>query len=258
MNNTGYFGPRPANRPRILAHRGLTFLSGKQVADENTFLAFQNAVEVGADYLESDIQVSSDGVPVLFHDLTLSRLTGNKKRISDLSIAEISAITLPLGGKIPTLRSALERFPDQKFNLDIKIPQAAAPAIAVIESLKAEPRVLISSFRDQLRRQALALTSSVIATSPGVSKVAQSYFAALLGTRTFFNSTLKSLDALQLPTKLYGLDFTAARFVQQVLDHGIELHYWTINDPEEMQMLFALGAHGIVTDRADLALKAFS
>jgi glycerophosphoryl diester phosphodiesterase len=43
-----------------------------------------------------------------------------------------------------------------------------------------------------------------------------------------------------------------------VLAAGVEIHFWTINDPKQMQELFHLGAHGIVTDRADLAMKTFS
>ena len=43
-----------------------------------------------------------------------------------------------------------------------------------------------------------------------------------------------------------------------VLNQNKEIHYWTINDPDEMASLFALGAHGIVTDRSDIAIKVFS
>jgi glycerophosphoryl diester phosphodiesterase len=57
---------------------------------------------------------------------------------------------------------------------------------------------------------------------------------------------------------MYGIDFTHPRFVEAVLNQDKEIHYWTINDPIEMVSLFALGAHGIVTDRTDIATKAFS
>jgi glycerophosphoryl diester phosphodiesterase len=69
---------------------------------------------------------------------------------------------------------------------------------------------------------------------------------------------LRDIDALQLPQKLYGLDFTHPRFIEQVLQTETEIHYWTINEPALMQELFALGAHGIVTDRTDLARRAFN
>jgi glycerophosphoryl diester phosphodiesterase len=70
--------------------------------------------------------------------------------------------------------------------------------------------------------------------------------------------SLKDIDALQIPTKKFGIDFTHPRFVEALLNQQKEIHYWTINDPTEMTSLFLLGAHGIVTDRTDIATKVFS
>jgi glycerophosphoryl diester phosphodiesterase len=69
---------------------------------------------------------------------------------------------------------------------------------------------------------------------------------------------LVGIDALQIPIRFLSLDFTHPEFLEQILPLGVEVHYWTINDPKTMLELFALGAHGIVTDRADLAVKTFS
>jgi glycerophosphoryl diester phosphodiesterase len=71
-------------------------------------------------------------------------------------------------------------------------------------------------------------------------------------------ASLFNVQALQIPTRMYGIDFTHPRFVEAVLNENKEIHYWTINDPSEMVSLFALGAHGIVTDRSDIATKVFS
>jgi glycerophosphoryl diester phosphodiesterase len=57
---------------------------------------------------------------------------------------------------------------------------------------------------------------------------------------------------------MYGIDFTHPRFVEAVLSQEKEIHYWTINDPAEMVSLYSLGAHGIVTDRSDIAFKVFN
>jgi glycerophosphoryl diester phosphodiesterase len=69
---------------------------------------------------------------------------------------------------------------------------------------------------------------------------------------------LVGIDALQIPIRFLALDFTHPKFLEQILPLGVEVHFWTINDPQTMLELFALGAHGIVTDRADLAVKTFS
>jgi glycerophosphoryl diester phosphodiesterase len=258
MKTTGYLGNHPESRPRIFAHRGLTFSGNTHVADENTLEAFELALEAGADYLESDIQVTKDRVPVLFHDRDLNRLIGKKSKISDLSWSELQSIRLPLQGKIPTLEQALQLFPHAKFNLDIKTPQAEDLGIRTILEQNAEDRVLVSSFSERSRKRALARSTTPLATSAGSSKVFASYILARTKRVTNLQRQLTAIDALQIPTKLYGIDFTHPKFLEQVLPLGVEIHYWTINDPNQMIELFNLGAHGLVTDRTDLALNAFS
>ena len=258
MKTTGYLDTHPGTRPRIFAHRGLTFQGDKSVADENTLQSFELALAAGADYLESDIQVTKDNVPVLFHDGDLTRLVGKKARISDLSFAQIEQIELPHLGKIPTLEETLVAFPEAKFNLDLKTPQAETVGIQTILKLNAENRVLVSSFSEASRKRALAISPTPLATSAGSSKVLLSYLLARAGMEKSLAKQLVGIDALQIPIRLYGIDFTHPKFLEQILPLGVEVHFWTINDPQTMLDLFALGAHGIVTDRADLAVKTFS
>ena len=258
MKTTGYLDTHPGTRPRIFAHRGLTFEGEKLVADENTLRSFDLAIMAGADYLESDIQVTRDKVPVLFHDDDLTRLVGRKAKVSDLTVLQLKQIELPLSGQIPTLEEALLAFPEAKLNLDLKTPQAESVGIETILRLKAENRVLVSSFSESSRKRALAKTTIPLATSAGGSKVLRSYLLARAGLDKSLAKQLLGIDALQIPIKFFGIDFTHPKFLEQILPLGVEVHYWTINDPETMLDLYTLGAHGIVTDRADLAVKTFS
>jgi glycerophosphoryl diester phosphodiesterase len=258
MNPTGYLGPLTDSRPRIFAHRGLVFQGDRQVVDENTVDSFELALAAGADYLETDLQLTKDGVAVLFHDSDLSRLVGSKKMISTLTLEELKKIRLPFGGEIPTLQEALEKFPSAKFNLDFKTPSTESPGMAVIATTGAFERVLVSSFSESSRIRTLAHSPATVASSAGSSKVLSSYTLARLGLTKQLASSLTGVNALQIPTKMYGIDFTHPRFVEAVLNQDKEIHYWTINDPTEMVSLFALGAHGIVTDRSDIATKVFS
>lgn len=257
MNTTGYLGPRPSSRPRIFAHRGLVFKNSIQVADENTLESFELALESGADYLETDLQLSKDGVTVLFHDSNLTRLLGKKASIESLNLSDLKQIRLPHGGSIPTLREALQAFPDAKFNLDFKSRKTESPGIQDINELKAIDRVLVSSFRDSSIKRALLLSPLKIASSAGSSKVLTSYLLARAGVTSALSKSLASVQALQIPTSRYGIDFTHPKFIQAVLAEDKEIHYWTVNDPDDMESLFALGAHGIVTDRTDLARQVF-
>ena len=258
MNTTGYLGALPASRPRIFAHRGLVFQGTDQVVDENTLESFELALDAGADYLETDLQLTKDKVPVLFHDPDLTRLLGSKTPISSLTLTELQDVKLPFGGFIPTLEQALLKYPDAKFNLDFKTPSTESPGMAVVIALSALDRVLVSSFSESSRKRALSYSPVKIASSPGSSKVLASYALARLKLSKSLSKSLENVQALQLPTKKYGIDFTHPRFVQEILNQEKEIHYWTINDPAEMLSLFALGAHGIVTDRADIARKVFS
>lgn len=258
MKTTGYLDTHPGTRPRIFAHRGLTFQGNKTIADENTLKAFELALAAGADYLESDIQVTKDHVPVLFHDGDLTRLVGKKTKVSNLTLSQITQIELPHSGKIPTLEEALIAFPEAKFNLDLKTPLAESVGVQTILKLNAQNRVLVSSFSDASRKRALATSPTPLATSAGSTKVLLSYLLARAGLEKSLAKQLVGIDALQIPIKLYGIDFTHPKFLEQILPLGVEIHYWTINEPKTMVELYSLGAHGIVTDRADLAAKTFS
>ena len=258
MNTTGYLGALHESRPRIFAHRGLVFQGDNQVVDENTFDSFALALDAGADYLETDLQLTKDHVPVLFHDSDLTRLIGSKTLISELTLDQLKQVKLPYAGVIPTLQETLEKFPEAKFNLDFKTPSTEAPGMAVIAKSDAFQRVLVSSFSDASRIRALAHSPVKIASSPGSSRVLSSFILARLNLATPLASSLRTVQALQIPTKMYGIDFTHPRFIEAILKQDKEIHYWTINDPEEMVNLYKLGAHGIVTDRADIARKVFS
>jgi glycerophosphoryl diester phosphodiesterase len=258
MNPTGYLGARPHSRPRIFAHRGLVFQGDRQVVDENTIDSFELALAAGADYLETDLQLTKDGVAVLFHDSDLSRLVGSKKLISSLTLSELKQIRLSFGGTIPTLQEALERFATAKFNLDFKTRGTESPGMAVIKANGAFDRVLVSSFSESSRLRALAHSPVRITSSAGSSRVLTSYTLARMNLTKPLANSLADVQALQIPTRMYGIDFTHPRFVEAVLNQDKEIHYWTINDPAEMVNLFALGAHGIVTDRSDIASKVFS
>jgi glycerophosphoryl diester phosphodiesterase len=69
---------------------------------------------------------------------------------------------------------------------------------------------------------------------------------------------VQGIDALQIPTNRYRIDFTHPKFLERILPTGIEIHYWTINDPEIAKRLRDRGASGIVSDRIDLIVAALA
>ena len=238
-----------APRPRLFAHRGLAQHAN---LDENTLPAFQAALDHGATHLESDTQATADDVAVLFHDEDLRRVAGIDARVRELSLAEIKAIRLKNGGEIPTLSEALSALPQAKFNLDIKTKPAISPTIEAIEQAHAHERVLVSSFSNPIRKSALASLSRPIATSGSLTTVLGAWISHKLFFGAGFSSIVRDVHAFQIPVRRGPINFATKSFITRAQKHQTEVHFWTINDPAEMQRLLELGADGIVSDRVDL------
>lgn len=238
--------------PRVLAHRGLAI-----GAPENTLLAFATATAAGASYLETDVHASRDGIAVISHDPDLLRLTGREIRVGDLTLSELERIDLGDGQSFCSLASALDTFPEARFNIDIKSADAAAPAARAILDAGATARVLVTSFSDRRRRAALRRLPSV-ATSAAALPLAIAVAATAVGLLEVARVVLRGAGAVQVPERWRlgpcAVRIVTPRFVRGMHRIGVEVHVWTINDPADMRRLLDLGVDGLVTDRADVAL----
>lgn len=116
------------SRPLIIAHRG-----GGQEWPENTVLAFEKSIQSGAAMLELDVQVTKDGVPVVYHPKDLSKNTDGAGQIKDFNVADLKALDAgyhfgkdqgyPYRGqglKIPTLEEVLKKIPNVRLIIDMK------------------------------------------------------------------------------------------------------------------------------------------
>lgn len=235
---------------KIFAHRGST--EGGDV--ENTLEAFRFAFDSGVTHMESDVQATSDGVAVLFHDSTLQRVAGLKGKVSDYTFGELSRITLGERSRIPSLKQALERFPNVKWNLDLKTSDSIVPAVKAILEASASSRVLVSSFSRGRRMKALKQLTNV-ATSADAATILLIRLSHKLGLKVLLRKLLTGLDALQIPTRFGPLRLDEPTFIKEVSQFGVEIHYWTINDFDEAKRLISLGAKGIVTDKGKMMVE---
>src|SRR4051794_10176128 len=87
----------------LIAHRG-----DPLVLRENTLPSVASAMTEGADWVEIDVKLTGDGIPVLLHDDTLTRLWGHDRRVASLSLRELGELTRGDEWRIPTLRQALD------------------------------------------------------------------------------------------------------------------------------------------------------
>lgn len=235
--------------PRVFAHRGLAV-----EAPENTLLAFAKAIAVGATHLETDVHASADGVAVISHDPDLSRLTGRSEAVSDLSMTELRAIPLGHGQGFSSLADALDAFPETAFNIDIKSADAVAPTVEAILKHRATGRVLVTSFGDARRRAAVARLPGV-ATSASARPLLSALGAGTVGASPLVRRALRGIHAVQVPERALGMSATSERMIRAFHAASVEVHVWTINDPDRMRELLERGVDGIVTDRSDLALR---
>ena len=245
MPKGSYLSPA---RPRLFAHRGLAL-----EAPENTLLAFAKAIAVGAVYVETDVHASADGVAVISHDPDLVRVAGRDVKVGQLTMAELRRIDLGEGQSFCSLAEALDAFPETRFNIDVKASAAVGPTADAILAAGASRRVLVSSFDEARRVAALDRLPGVVSSSS-----ARRFLFALLGGKLGLSPvvrrSLRGLVAVQVPEKALGLRITTGRMLRQLHAAGVEVHVWTVNDPQRMGELLDLGVDGIVTDRIDLAL----
>ena len=240
-----YFEP---SLPRVFAHRGLATR-----APENTLLAFAAAVDLGVQFVETDVHRSRDGVAVISHDPDLTRLAGIRSAVSDYSIEQLRAIDLGQGQGFSSLAEALDAFPHTRFNIDIKSADAVQPAVDAILATNATTRVLVTSFSEARRLAAVGQLPGV-ATSTGARRFAAALAAGKLAIRPTLRRVLRDVDCVQIPEAYGPIRITTPPMIARLHDAGVEVHVWTINDEPTMNALLDLGVDGLVTDRADLAL----
>jgi glycerophosphoryl diester phosphodiesterase len=243
------------------AHRG-----GGGDAPENTFPAFDAAVAMGYRYLETDVQVTRDDVPIAFHDSRLDRITDRSGAVIELSLAEVreadagytftpdGGATYPHRGKgvvIPTLEELLTRWDGVFLNIDAKSEASVGPLVALIERLNAFERVCIGSFSDRRVARIRRLAGGRICSSMGQVTTAMAFLASRSSRMPRFHA-----DCLQVPPR-WGVLRIDRRFVEAAHQAGLHVHVWTVDDAAQMESLLDLGVDGIMTDRPRVLKEVF-
>ena len=238
----------------MFAHRGLAAVTDHSIgAPENTLLSFAAALGVGADYCETDVHASSDGIAIVSHDPSLARVASREGEVRDYTAAELARIDLGDGNGFPSLAEALDAFPETRFNIDLKSMDAVQPTVDAIAAANAVDRVLVTSFSER-RRLAAVRQLPGVATSAGASRIAAMLATGRLALTPLLRRVLRDVDAVQVPMSYGRLQITTPPMIRRLHEAGVEVHVWTINDEPTMHTLLDLGVDGLITDRADLAM----
>ncbi len=229
--------------PIAFAHRG-----GASDVPENTMPAFQYAVDAGYRYVETDVQVTADGVLVAFHDNDLSRTCGRNGRISDLPWSEVSTAMVDGAAPIPLLEDLLGTWPELRINIDCKSNAAVDALVSTLKRCDALDRVCVGAFDDRRLRRLRAALGDDLCTSLGPGGVAMLRYG---------RPRRVAAHAAQVPVKQGPLTVVNSAFVERAHRLGLHVHVWTIDDPAEMHRLLDLGVDAIMTDRPLVLREVF-
>ena len=231
----------------VLAHRG-----GADESFENTLESFDYSKSLGCKFIETDVQVSADGIPYIFHDDDLKRVLNISSRFDSLSSQEIDKLKIFDQYRIPKLEEALNEFPEISFQIDFKTDGVVAPALDVIKKTKSFERVCVASFNSE-RLKRVRSTYPDLCISMGPNEVIKT----LISSFGLYKGAIDG-DCLQIPIRYYGVRVVTKRFVKYLKSKGLKIMVWTINDVKTFEYLIELKVDGIITDKPKLLFETLS
>lgn len=241
--------------PLVIAHAG-----GEGLAPANSVLAMQRSMAAGADLLDADLWMTSDGVVVAHHDRNIANDTDATGNIDDLTWDQLQAADLRAGWtgttidepvRIASLEQILTAFPDVTISLEIKqtTPSMAKPLCDVLRRLNAVERVYLSANNDDDVYAAqdecpdsLVITTTYrdVAEMRRVRETDEAWCApAPIGQPPFNNGLLDPANVA----------WSHAR--------GMAIFTWTVDDPQTLRGLAEAGVDAVYTRRPDIARQVF-
>jgi glycerophosphoryl diester phosphodiesterase len=240
--------PSAIRVPKIVAHRGAS-----KAERENTLEAFHAALAQGADMVELDVRRTSDGKLIIHHDPHVVTEAGTTH-----VIAELQAVDLP--PHVPTLTQALDACAGMEVNVEIK-NDATEPdfdatrslADAVVEVLRARSdcdQMLISSF-DYATIQRVRVLAPEIKT--GFLIVVPEVDSALEAPLTSYINRIADDGHVAIHPHRYA---ATAELIEAAHARNLAVNVWTVDKPEELRALSALGVDALITNTPEAARAA--
>lgn len=224
--------------PKVIGHRGAA-----AYAPENTLDSFREARRRGATWVETDVKLTADGVPILMHDASLKRTMGVDRLVSRTKAADLPK-------EVPTFEAAIECFRELGLGCNVEIKpcegREAETARVAVETLRrcwpaALPAPLLSSFKDV----------SLLAAH----EAAPDFDRAIL-IDALDDDWRRRADAVgAVGVNTNGKKLTAPRAVE-VLRADYLLSVYTIDDGDVAKALTGMGVHCVITDAPDLIIAA--
>ncbi len=267
------FHTQQGEAPLVMAHGG-----SKHLFPENTVLAFDASFNMGVDVLETDLCMTKDGVLITHHDLTINRTSNGTGNVSDYTYEQLLEFNfgsqfVDIDGNMPYTNSqdviadglvpiqVEELFTRYGKNvlyvMEIKDKgelgiQAAVQLNEFINANSLQEYVCVASFDQEVLAHFNKIKDESTLISMDESTATSFIISNLVGYGIFMNY---EQSGLQIPMSQMGIDLTNPYLLYKVNHNHMFVHYWTINDPDDMEKLVKAGVDGIITDRPDLLFQ---
>ncbi len=235
-------------RPLCIAHRG-----APRLAPENTLASFEKAFSFAhVDAIELDVHSTKDGRAVVIHDDTLDRTMKTKGFVSEKTASELAALGAPLLDDVLDLVKAR----DKRVFVELKMQPryyASLPGtvLALVRAKKAEERVVLISFDHRtvaaLKREAPGIECGALC-GQRLHEPAR-YVKEWLGADWWLPGAIGEVDSLGFFAEKRELD---RRSLDECRAAGVRTAVWTVNHPEMMKAMLAIGADGVISDDPEL------
>ena len=248
MGNTERRFSLRSETPLVVAHRGAS-----ATHPENTLAAFEAAITAGAEFVEFDVRITSDGVPVVMHDADVSRTTDGSGLVRELTLEQVKRLTVRGAGPaaaVPTLRETFDAL-DGRVGADVEIKNL--PMDADYEP-DGEPSV------DATLREASAsgFSSPLVISSFSLRSIRRAKAAAPeVPTGLLVIDTLPCSEALEIVVadghsfvlpSADAVEREGVSFLSRAHDQGVRVAAWTVDNPGRAAALFRLGIDALATN----------
>lgn len=235
--------------PKIIAHRGCA-----GYAPENTLEGIHTAADMGVEWVELDVKLTRDQIPIIFHDETLERTTNGSGKVAETDYADIRALEAGSwfgdsfsGIRVPTLDEALEVLIDRElgFNMEIKPcpgreKETAEIALDLLSQIWDDhSRILISSFQHVSLETALDMAAD--------------WPRGLILPGEWPDNWAEMADYLQVSSvNVNGHEVTRDQ-IESIIDMDKLVLAYTVNEPDLARKLQSWGVDGFFSDTPDNA-----
>jgi glycerophosphoryl diester phosphodiesterase len=248
-----------SERTLVIGHRG-----GAGAAPENTLESIRHGVEAGADAIEFDIHATADDHLVLFHDDTLERTTDGAGAVEEMTLEQLQRLDAGHGFtpdfgrsysfrgrgiRIPTLDEAVEACGDLPVICEIKTARAGRLLADWLPGNPARERMIVGGFDLAQVRPAAAVARWRCASRRDLTPM------VLLGKLGIRAHLPDDVAAAMVPIRKGAIRIVTRDFIRRCHDTGAGIHVWTVNHPDEMRRLLALGVDGLISDYPAIARR---